>query len=123
MADILTTQITNVREGVGVLKLCGEIDMGTCTALTEGFEMLAGKGLTDVIIDASEVSFMDSTGVHRFVDGKRTIHESGGRLFLVASAPVIRVLDLAYEGPLFAARFESVEDALAAIALQPKAAS
>jgi anti-anti-sigma factor len=79
------------------------------------FQVIADRGLRSVIIDATDVTFMDSTGLHALVDGKRIIHETGTTIYLVPSSQVRRVLELAFPEPLFAARLDSVEEALAAL--------
>lgn len=89
--------------------------LATESLLADSFRQLADRGLTDLVIDARDVGFMDSTGVHAFLSGKKTIHEKGSRIFLFASPAVLRVLDLLVEGPVFAARFDTIDAALAAL--------
>ena len=49
-----------------------------------------------MILDATGISFMDSTGLHALVNGKRMIHEAGTRLILVPSPQMRRVLELVF---------------------------
>ncbi|MFP4555071.1 MAG: STAS domain-containing protein, partial [Actinomycetota bacterium] len=70
---------------------------------------------TSVILDATDVTFMDSTGLHALIEGKRTLHEHGSQIFLVPSPQVQRVLELVFPDPLFASRLESVDEALSVI--------
>lgn len=98
-----------------VLRLSGEIDMATVSRLQEAFQELADRRLTEVIVDASMVTFMDSTGLHALVEGKRQIHEVGSSLALVASPQVRRVLELAFPEQLFAARVDTMEQAREAL--------
>ena len=100
-------------QDAAVLRLIGEIDIATVDLLADGLGRLAERHLTNVIIDANEVSFMDSTGLHALVEGKRHIHEDGAHVILVASPPVRRVLELMFPEPLFAARVSTIEEALA----------
>ena len=76
---------------------------------------MAQEPYSAVIIDASGVTFMDSTGLHALVEGKKLIHENGTRIVLVPSRQVRRVLELVFPDPLFATRVETIEEALAAI--------
>jgi anti-anti-sigma factor len=102
-----------VGPGAAVLRVTGEIDIATVDQFREALVLLLDRHLKDVIIDTTGVSFMDSTGLHALVDGKRIIHEKGCNIVLVASRPVRRVLEVIFPEPLFAARVSSMEEALA----------
>ena len=82
------------------------------------FQELADKGLTDVIIDAREVSFIDSTGLHGLIEGKRIIHEKGSKIVLVPSRQVRRVLEVVFPEPRFAARLDSMDEAFAFLGIE-----
>lgn len=111
-----STEIRELGENVGLLQVTGEIDLSSATTLESQFQVLAKRGLTKVIVDASEVTFMDSTGVHALIKGKRAIHETGSAIFLVCSPPVRRVLELISPEPLFAtARLDTIAEALARV--------
>lgn len=112
---LLTAELADFGDGVKILRLAGEIDISSAQLLSTHMEKVARTGLSTVVIDASEVTFMDSTGVHALVTGKRLIHENETKIILVTSAQVRRVLELVFPDPLFAARFDSVDDALRAL--------
>jgi anti-anti-sigma factor len=109
----LTAEIEELSPGAAILGLSGEIDMATSSLVASQFRNLADRGLTDVIIDARGVTFMDSSGLAAFTEGKRIIHETGSRILLVGSPAVRRILDLVFPEQLFEARFDTVEDAKA----------
>lgn len=109
----LTAEIEELGPGAAILSLSGELDMGTASVVATEFRDLADRGLTDVIIDARDVTFMDSSGLAAFTEGKRVIYERGSRILLVASKPVRRILDLVFPEPLFEARFDSIDTAKA----------
>ncbi|HEU4320775.1 MAG TPA: STAS domain-containing protein [Acidimicrobiia bacterium] len=112
---ILQTSLETVREGVALMRLSGEIDLSSAAGVTDKFAECAGQGLTDMVVDATGVTFMDSTGLHALIEGKRLVHDDGIRIYLVPSPQVRRVLELVFPEPLFAARLDSVEEALAAV--------
>jgi anti-sigma B factor antagonist len=114
-ADLLTVETTELREGVVVMRLAGEVDMSSVDLMAEQFEALASGNKMTVIVDASKVTFMDSTGLHALVEGKRVLHEAGTQIFLVPSSQVRRVLELVFPEPLFAARLNTVDEAIAAL--------
>lgn len=113
--DLLAVELDAVREDAVVVRLSGEIDMSSADLLTDQLEAIAGREATSVILDATGVTFMDSTGLHALVKGKRTLHEGGSQIFLVPSPQVRRVLELVFPDPLFASRLSSVDEALDAI--------
>lgn len=102
-------------QGGAVLRLTGEIDMATASRMQEAFQELADRRLTEVIVDASMVTFMDSTGLHALIEGKRQIHEVGSNLALVVSPQVRRVLELVFPEHLFAIRVDTMEQAREAL--------
>ena len=112
---LLTAEFESIQANAAILRFAGEIDLSTANILTQQFRVIADQGLRSVVIDATDVSFMDSTGLHALVEGKRLIHETGTTIYLVPSSQVRRVLELVFPEPLFAARLDSVEEALAAM--------
>jgi anti-sigma B factor antagonist len=110
---VLTSSIEELSAGAAILMLSGEIDLATAPQVLSKFQELADRDLTDVIIDAREVSFIDSTGLHAFVKGKQIIHEKGSEVILVPSPQMRRLFDLVFPGRrLFADRVETMDEAL-----------
>jgi anti-sigma B factor antagonist len=102
-----------VGQGAAVLRIVGDIDLATVDQFRQVLAALVERHLGDVIIDVTGVGFMDSTGLHALVDGKRIIHERGSNIVFVVSPPVRRILELVFPEPLFAARVDTMEKALA----------
>jgi anti-sigma B factor antagonist len=113
--DLLVVELEPVREDVVIVRLVGEIDLSSAHLLSTQLAQLARPSLSAVILDAAKVGFMDSTGLHALVEGKRALHEMGTEIYLVPSRQVGRVLELVFPDKLFAARVASVDEALAAI--------
>lgn len=112
---LLTADIEKIRDGAAILRLAGEVDVATAPSLVSAFRDLADQSLTEVIVDASGVSFMDSSGLHALIQGKRIIYEAGSRILLVTSRPIRMLLEVAFPEPLFAGRFDSLEEAMATL--------
>jgi anti-sigma B factor antagonist len=108
----LNSSIEALSDGAAILVLSGEIDLATAPKMVSRFQELADKGLTNVIIDAREVRFIDSTGLHGLIEGKRIIHEKGSQIVLVPSPQVRRLLELVFPGKLFATRVDTIDEAL-----------
>lgn len=113
--DLLAVEAEVVRDDVVVVRLTGEIDISSAHLLSDQFTSKVMEGKSAIILDATQVTFMDSTGLHALVKGKRTLHEKGARIFLVPSRQVRRVLELVFPDPVVAARLDSVEEAMAAL--------
>lgn len=113
--DLLSVETEPLRDDVMIVRLDGEIDISSVHLLRSQFKSLIGEDRTAVILDATRVTFMDSTGLHALVEGKRLLHENGLRIFLVPSPQVRRVLELVFPDPMFASRLDSVEEAIAAL--------
>ena len=56
------------QHAAAVLSVHGEIDLGTAPVLREGLSWVLEHRTGPVVVDLSEVSFMDSTGVHVLLD-------------------------------------------------------
>jgi anti-anti-sigma factor len=95
--------------------LIGEIDISSAHILSASFDEIGGLHADKVLIDATGVTFMDSSGLHALIEGKRSLHESGATIALVPSEQVRRLLDLVFPDRLFAFRCETVDEALTAL--------
>ena len=111
--EYFTSTVEELGDGRAILRLKGEIDIATRPLLDEAMRGVANRGYDAVIMDGTEISFMDSTGWHAFREGKRLIYGEGTKLILVASKAMRHVLELLAPTPLFAARVDSVDEAIA----------
>ena len=107
-------------DGVEIVELQGEHDLGTLPQVREELEA-AASGADALIIDLSSATFVDSSILGAVLDARRLASEAG-RGFAVAcdgaSEPVRRVLEvtgLAEELPVHPTR----EAALEALAVAP----
>ena len=65
-----------VSTGNPVVTLSGEIDLATAAAVASALEPWARLG-GPVIVDVSEVTFMDSTGLHALIKVAKALGERG----------------------------------------------
>ncbi len=113
----LKLDIKDLSGNAAVLELSGEIDMLTAPLVESAFRHMAERGLTDVIVDARDVGFMDSTGINALAQGRQIIFARGSSVSLVGSRPVRRVLDLVFPDNEIIVRFDTIEDAIANLGL------
>jgi anti-anti-sigma factor len=115
--DLLSAVIDTTRDTVTV-RLIGEIDISSAHILSSSLDEIAGLHPDKVLIDATGVTFMDSSGLHALIEGKRSLHESGASIALVPSEQVKRLLELVFPEHLFAFRCETIDEALTALGSQ-----
>jgi anti-anti-sigma factor len=112
---LLRAELERNDDRCSILRLVGEVDISTAHILAHKFTEIVQDRVARLVIDATGITFMDSTGLHALVEGKRATHENGTKIYLVPSPQVRRVLELVFPDPLFAARLDSVDEAFAAI--------
>jgi anti-sigma B factor antagonist len=98
-----------------VIGVAGEIDLFTAPKLREQFlSALDDDSAADrLVVDLSQVSFMDSTGLGVLIGALRRVNERDGRMALVCEdGPVLRVLELTRLNEVFSIH-GSVDDAVA----------
>lgn len=83
------------RDGRTVVSAAGELDAHTAPALEAEVGPVSTRPGGSLIVDLSEVSFVDSTGLGVLVTALKHAREAGGTLDLVVAAPrVLKVLAL-----------------------------
>ncbi|WP_169164355.1 STAS domain-containing protein [Cellulomonas taurus] len=79
--------VSNTSEnGRTVVDVTGEVDVYTAPALRERLIALVESGRTDLVVDLTQVRFMDSTGLGLLVGVLKRIRGLGGQLQLVIDA-------------------------------------
>jgi anti-sigma B factor antagonist len=81
--------------GVPVLRVRGEIDVASAPEFQTSLSDLVGQGSEIVIVDLSEVSFIDSTGLGVLVGAEKEMRDMSHSLRLVVPQPqIMRLLEL-----------------------------
>jgi stage II sporulation protein AA (anti-sigma F factor antagonist) len=75
-----------------VLYLEGELDMASTPLVVEAVAALLEAGEPDVILDASLLGFMDSSGLNLLICERRQLEAAGGSLMLRNQGPQLRRL-------------------------------
>ena len=103
-----TVEVAHAAPGLAVVSMRGEHDLSTAPELMRALERAAAG--SNVLVDLSECSFIDSTVIKAFVKTANTIHARGERLVLVIPpdqtqvARVAEMTQLAKLFPIHAAR-------------------
>ena len=102
------------RDGVAVLAVFGEVDVATAPQLRQMLVETASAGHQRVVVDLTQVEFLDSTGLGVLVSGLKRFRTFGGDLTVAgAQARVRKVFDITGLTNVFGLH-ETVDDAVAA---------
>ena len=109
----LTFEIVEKRiDGVSVLTVTGEIDLATAPDLKERLMAQEADQVSAIVVDLTEVSFIDSSALGVLVAAYRRQEDAGGTLRLVVTEPrilkVLEITDLTSVFPVFASVDEAV---------------
>ena len=110
----MSIQVTNRVVGdVSVVDVAGRITLGEgASALRENIRGLVGKGNKKILLNLSDVSYIDSSGIGELVSGFTTVTNQGGVLKLLGLTK--RVKDLLQITKLYTV-FEVFDDEAAAV--------
>jgi len=100
---------------ITVLELNGDLDVSSAPTLQAALQEIIDQGGQRVIVDLSDVPFMDSSGLGVLVAAHRRMTAIGGQLALANPAPTLqKVFELTRTNRLFKV-YDSVEDAMEAL--------
>jgi anti-anti-sigma factor len=86
---------TNVESTVARVSLVGELDVVTASRVSDELTALAGQDVKSVVVDVSELTFIDSTGLRALLAGRERIHATTASFALEGASGVVeRVLEL-----------------------------
>lgn len=97
-----------------VLPLEGEIDLHVSPRVAESLRALTDKKPKRLVVDLSQVSYIDSSGLAVLIEGMQKVESYGGRFFLAGLQENVRpIFEIARLDQVFAI-FPHVDAALAA---------
>ena len=70
--------------GIHVVSVRGEVDLATGPAFERALAAVPGDGVESVIVDLTDCSFMDSTGLHLLTRAQERFDSAGGRVVVVS---------------------------------------
>ncbi len=75
--------------GAHVICVRGEIHLTTAPEFSQRLTTAIESGKTALVLDLSEVEFIDSTGLSVLLNGLRRVHQLNGRMALVCANPTV----------------------------------
>jgi anti-sigma B factor antagonist len=73
-----------------VVRVAGEVDIQTSPVLDEQLQRVTADGAPSVVVDLSDVTFLDSTGLSVLIAGLKRCQEAGGTMRLASPRPNVR---------------------------------
>ena len=99
------------KQGASIVAFTGEVDLESSPAARE-ILLKCLESTSKVIVDLSEVSYIDSSGVASLVEALQAAKKNGSQFSLAAaSEPTRRVLELARLDKVFT-MYDSVDEGL-----------
>jgi anti-sigma B factor antagonist len=95
-----------------VVAVEGDLDVGAAPRLAAALDYPIEQGKTHVVLDLSEVRFVDSMAIHVLVGAARELRQRFGRLVLVSRDPGVRRLIELTRLDMVAPVFDTRESAL-----------
>jgi anti-sigma B factor antagonist len=83
----------SIQDDCPILAAGGDVDMQSAPHLRDALAGVLLPG-APVVLDLSEIAFMDSAGLKELARAHRDAEEGGSRLVVIASGAVTRVLEL-----------------------------
>lgn len=84
-------KVTPHPPSTAVIALNGRIDAQHAQMVRERLRQVVGEGYKNVVLDLSQVTFIDSSGLSTFVSLLRLVREKQGVLALASVGPQIKV--------------------------------
>ena len=110
--DVKTEKLS---DGQYVISLAGEVDLYTAPEFKQQLLEVISQGGTDVIVDFSDTTFIDSTTLGVLVGGVKRLRSNDGQLSLVCNdrniTKIFEITGLNRVFPIHASRAEALESA------------
>lgn len=88
----ITIHTKQVNEGCATVALVGRLDASNAQTLKESLEQLINGGVTHLVVDLSQVPFIDSAGLAALVSALKATRRVGGYVMLSGVQPQARTV-------------------------------
>ena len=89
------TTRTETRNGVARIALSGKLDVASVPVLKEPLTRFEDDGVSAIMLDLRDLTFIDSAGLHAFLQARTRAKANGHRLvFIRARAQTRRIFEL-----------------------------
>lgn len=77
---------------VAVLRCTGRLNMSAAPGLRTAVDEIVGQGTSRIVIDLSDTSFVDSSGLGALVGGLKSARQAGGDLRIAGAPEQVRTV-------------------------------
>jgi anti-sigma B factor antagonist len=85
VSDLFSVSCERAGDGLGIVALTGEVDIYTAPRFKECMLELLDSGLDKLVVDLTDVTFIDSTALGVLIGGVRRVNTVGGAMALVVT--------------------------------------
>lgn len=115
--DVFRIEEERLSPTTAVLRLYGEADLHSAPELRERLRVTIDNGVTQVVLDLSDSTFVDSTSLGVLLGAMKRLRERDGEIHLVVPRPdVRRIFEITLLDRIFPLH-ETREQALAALSV------
>jgi len=116
MENIRISSRVRETEGLPVIDVSGEVDIYTTPQFKEAVTEILQQGHTHIIINLTDVSYMDSSGFGTLLSATKRLRPQNGGIYLVGcNEAVSRMLDITRLNTIFTV-VHTEEEAVGAVA-------
>lgn len=99
-------------DNIGLIALSGKVDATTDDEINDTFDLLLDEKVKNLIIDFSEVHYINSTGIATIMGIVKEVHDSGFFTHAINLNPESRIMFEAIGLDKWIKYFNSLEDAI-----------
>jgi anti-sigma B factor antagonist len=99
-------------EGVAVAEIVGDLNLLCASDVRTGLAAAVGDGHRRLVVDLSQVNFIDSSGLGALISGLKSARQAGGDLRIASPGEQARVVLKLTTLDRVLRPYDSVEDAL-----------
>jgi anti-sigma B factor antagonist len=84
--------LSEARDSVTVVAPEGRLDMDSAPDLRDHVKQLVDTGVTRIVMDLSEIDFVDSSGLAAIISALRTVRQAGGTIHIARPSREVQLL-------------------------------
>jgi anti-sigma B factor antagonist len=88
----METTVRHTPDGAAVVQVSGRLNMVSAGRLREQVESLVDDGSTVVVVDLTDVVFLDSSGLGALISGVKAARRAGGDLRIAGPTEQVRLV-------------------------------
>jgi len=108
-------EVSVMDDGVAVLKVSGILTMPETIKLRDAISEQLAHGRTRLVLDLSDLSYLDSSGIGEIISGFTRVLQPGGKICIVIRGRLRSLFEILAMGILRTCLHDSIDEALGAL--------